>query len=198
MADTTILEKLNLLFKFIKDNSFLILIVVLVLIILVDLLYGKNTKRTKLTYRLILFLLVSYFVLIYNKPLLNVIDVYVTNVFKIMYFPSIIEYFTMILVTIIIQLISLKIENKFIKNLNLWIGFIIEILFISNIVAMNNTTVNLLSITTIYENDLLLSIFQLTGIIFVIWLIFNILVLIVSKLLEKRIEMPRLKEEYME
>jgi len=134
----------------------------------------------------------------YYRPLLNILDTYIANIFKTTYFPSITEYFTMILITIIIQIISVKRCGSILKNINLWIGIIIEILFIVNIIAMNNITVDLNSITSIYENDLLLSIFQITSIIFMIWIIINLLIFIVSMFLNKDIELPKRNKDYYE
>lgn len=196
MVDNTILSKLNIIFDFMKENSLVFLTLLLIVVIVMDLLYGKNKKETKILYGIIIILMLMYTLFGYYKPLFNIVDVYITNIFKITYFPSIIEYFTMILITIIIQLISVKKCSKVLKNINIWVGIIIEVLFITNIIAMNNITVDLNTLTSVYENELLLSIFQLTSIIFMIWLIINILTFIVSIYLSERIDMPKLNNDY--
>lgn len=196
MVDTGIFDKINLIYQFMKDNSLIFLVLLLIIAIILDLLYGKNKKDTKILYGFIIALLLIYTMFSYYKPLLNIVDVYITNMFRLAYFPSIIEYFSMILITILIQIISVKKCKKVQKNINIWVGILIEILFITNVIAMNNITVDLNSIISIYENDLLLSIFQLTGVIFMIWLIINLLTFIVSLYLTDRIEMPKLNDEY--
>ena len=80
--------------------------------------------------------------------------------------------------------------------MNLWVGIIIEVLFIINVIAMNSIKVDLTTLTSIYENDLLLSIFQVTGIIFILWITINVLVFIINIYLDKRIEMPKLDKYY--
>ena len=180
MVDTTIINKLNLIYKFISDKSIIMMIIILMLFIIMDLMYGKNNKQTKLLYTAILILIFIYGLFTYYKPLLNVLDTYITYLFKITYFPSIIEYMTMIIITIIIQIYSLKKLNKVQRNINFWIGIIIEILFITNIIALNNINIDLNNITSIYENDLLLSIFQLSSIIFMIWIIYNLLTYLIK------------------
>ncbi len=198
MVDTTLINKISLVYKFLSDNSFIGLILLLILVIVMDLMYGKNKKETKILYLVIILLMVGFILLSYYKPFINIVDVYISNVFRLAYFPSIIEYFSMILITVIIEIVSFRKCNKVLKNINLWIGLIIECLFIVNVVAMNGITVDLNTITSIYENDLLLSLFQLTGIIFMLWIIMNLLVYIVSSFLETKIEMPKIREDYYE
>ena len=196
MVDTTIIDKLNLIYKFISDKSIIMMIIILMLFIIMDLMYGKNNKQTKLLYITVLILIFVYGLFTYYKPLLNVLDIYITYLFKITYFPSIIEYMTMIIITIIIQIYSLKKSNKVQRNINFWIGIIIEILFITNIIALNNINIDLNNITSIYENDLLLSIFQLSSIIFMIWIIYNLLTYLIKSFIDSRIKMPKLNDYY--
>ena len=196
MVDTGFFSKLGLIFKFISNNSLVFLITLLLVIIVMDLMYGKNRKETKILYIVIISLTIIYGFIEFYKPIINIFDTYITNLFRLTYFPSIIEYVSMILITILIQIISFKLFSKVHKNINLWVGVIIELLFIVNIVAMKSITVDLSTITKIYENDLLLSIFQLTGIIFMILIIYNIFMLIINVLVSKRIEMPRLNDDY--
>ena len=196
MVEIGFLDKLNIIYEFLKNNSLILLVMLLIITIIMDLLYGNNKKDTKKLYVFIIILLLVYTMFNYYKPLFNIIDVYIENIFKLTYFPSIIDYFTMILITIIIQIISCKKCSKTHKNINLWVGIIIEVLFVINIIAMNGISVNLNTITSIYENDLLLSIFQLSSIIFVIWIIINILTFIVGLYLSDRLDLPKLSNNY--
>ncbi len=196
MADTTLINKIGLVYKFLSDNSLIGLVLLLILVIIMDMMYGKNKKDIKVLYFIVILLMVVFILLSYYKPFINIIDVYISNLFRLAYFPSIIEYFSMILLSIFIQVVSFKKCNKVLKNINLWIGLVIECLFIVNIVAMNGIIVDLNTVTSIYENDLLLSLFQLTGIIFMLWIIMNLIIYIVSSFLEIRIEMPKVREDY--
>lgn len=198
MVDTTILNKLSLIYEFLKDNSLITLILLLLVVIVLDLLYGNNKRDTKILYIVVITLLILFICLMYYKPLMNVFDIYITNIIKITYFPNIIEYTTMILITIILQIISFKKKIGFIKHFNIWIALIIEVLFIINIIALNGINIDLNNVTSIYENDLLLSIFQVTGIIFMLWIIINILTFIVNIYLEDKIEMPKLSKDIYE
>ncbi len=196
MVDMTLLDKFKLIFEFIEKNYFIGLVILLIGVILFDLIYGNNKRQTKILYILTIILILIYTIFSYYKPLFNIIDVYITNVFKLAYFPSIVDYLTFIIITILIQFISIKKAKPIIKNINIWVGFIIEALFIFNLIALNGVNINLSNVTSIYENNLLLSIFQTTGILFIIWLIFNIIVLIVNKFLENKIDMPKLNDNY--
>ena len=198
MVDTTLLNKLGLIYKFLSDNSLIAMVLLLIAVIIMDLLYGRNKKSTKTLYIVIILLAIVYILMCYYKPFINIIDTYIANIFRLTYFPSIIEYFSMILITILIQIISIKKYSGFTKHMNIWVGIFIEVLFIVNVIAMNNITVNLSSLTSIYENDLLLSIFQTTGIIFMIWIILNLLIFLVSLFLSDGIEMPKLNKDYYE
>ena len=192
MVELGFLDKINLIYEFLKSNSLILLVMLLIIAIIMDLLYGNNKKDTKRLYVFIIILLLVYTMFNYYKPLFNLIDVYIENIFNLAYFPSIVDYFTMLLITIIIQVISCKKCSKVHKNINLWVGIIIEGLFIINVIAMNGLSVDLNTITSIDENDLLLSIFQLSSILFVVWVIINILTFIVGLYLSDRIDIPKL------
>ena len=196
MVDTTILDKLNLIYKFLSNNSLVFLIMILILAIIIDFMYGKNSKNTRTLYIFIIVLILIYGSFIYYKPLFNILDTYITYLFKITYFPSIIEYMSMIIITIILQIYSALKLDKVSKNINIWVGIFIELLFIINVMAMKDYTVNLNSITSIYENDLLLSIFQVSSIVFMVWIIFNLISYLIILFIDSRIEMPKLNSDY--
>ena len=196
MVDTTILNKINLIYSFIKDNSFIFMILLLVLIILIDLIYGNNSKSTKRLYAITIILILLYGTFEYYKPLLNIVDTYITNLVKLAYFPSLIEYFTMILITIFFQIYSIKKYEGVQKNINIWVAIFIEFLFITNVIAMKDITVDLSTITKIYEQDLLLSIFELSSMVFILWIVTNIIINIIKLFLTPRIEIPKLNNEY--
>lgn len=196
MVDTTLLDKLNLIYKFLSDKSIIMLIILLVIVILLDFIYGNNNKQTKIMYIIILSLILIYGLFEYYKPLLNILDTYITYLFKLTYFPSIIDYMSMIFITIFIEIYSIKKLSKVQKNINIWVSFIIEVLFVINVIALKNINIDLNSITSIYENDLLLSIFQVSSIIFMIWIIFNLLTYLIKSFVNSRIEMPKLNDNY--
>lgn len=196
MVDTTILNKINLIYSFIKDNSFIFMILLLVLIILIDLIYGNNSKSTKRLYVITIILILLYGTFEYYKPLLNIVDTYITNLVKLAYFPSLIEYFTMILITIFFQIYSIKKYEGVQKNINIWVAIFIEFLFITNVIAMKNITVDLSTITKIYEQDLLLSIFELSSMVFIVWIVTNLMINIIKLFLTPRVEIPKLNNEY--
>ena len=195
MVDTNFINKLGLIIDFIKDNLLIGLIIILILAIILDLFYGNNKKEIKVMYGIIIFLLLLFIGFIYYKSVFNIFDVYITNMIKITYFPSIIDYISIILITIVVQIFSLKKKNGFVKHFNFWIAIVIEILFVLNVVALNGINIDLSNVTSIYENNLLLSLFQVTGIIFMLWIIINILSFIVSLYLEDKIEMPKLNKD---
>lgn len=196
MVDTTILNKINLIYSFIKDNSFIFMILLLVLIILIDLIYGNNSKSTKRLYVITIILILLYGTFEYYKPLLNIVDTYITNLVKLAYFPSLIEYFTMILITIFFQIYSIKKYEGVQRNINIWVAIFIEFLFITNVIAMKDITVDLSTITKIYEQDLLLSIFELSSMVFIVWIVTNIIINVIKLFLTPRIEIPKLNNEY--
>ena len=196
MVDIAFFDKIGLIFNLLKENVLFALILLLITIIVMDLLYGRNNRNTRKLYIIIICLLFIFIIFNYSKPFINIMDVYVANIFRITYFPSIIEYVTMILITILIQFISCVKKKKIIRQINIWVGLLIEVLFIINLIAMNNITVDLNSLTSIYENDILLSIFQISSIIFMLWVIFNLIVFIISLFLSENLELPKLKKDY--
>lgn len=196
MVDINFVDKLKIIWDFLSGNSLIVLIMMLVLVIIMDLLYGSNNKNTKKLYFIIVMLIVLFGIIIYNKSFLNIMDTYIANIFRITYFPSIIEYVTMILITLIIQFISILKNSGLIKHINIWVGIIIELLFVINLMAMNNINVNLNTLTSIYENNLLLSIFQISSFVFMIWIIFNLIIFIIFLFIDNKIELPKLKKDF--
>ena len=97
MVDTGVFEKINLIYQFMSNNSLIFLVLLLIIAIILDLLYGKNKRETKVLYGFVIALLLIYTLFSYYKPLINIVDIYITNAFKLAYFPSIIEYFSMII-----------------------------------------------------------------------------------------------------
>ena len=61
---------------------------------------------------------------------------------------------------------------------------------------MKDITVDLSTITKIYEQDLLLSIFELSSMVFIVWIVTNIIINIIKLFLTPRIEIPKLNNEY--
>ena len=86
MVNTNFINKLSLIAEFIKDNSLISLILLLILVVILDLFYGNNKKDIKLMYGIIIILLIVFIGIIYYKPLFNIVDIYITNIMKITYF----------------------------------------------------------------------------------------------------------------
>ena len=61
MVDTTIINKFKLIFELLKDNLLFSFVLLLLIFIIMDLCYGKNSKKTKILYGIILSLILIYF-----------------------------------------------------------------------------------------------------------------------------------------
>lgn len=112
-------------------------------------------------------LLITYF-----EEFLKFIDVLNKNIVMLINFPSLLQYTVIIFITLIIMIISIfnKKMNRILSRIN--IGVFIADLFIFFLILdqINKTNIDLSNKINIYSNKNLMVLFEISMIIFVIWL----------------------------
>lgn len=188
MVELSLMERLKLIFNLIFSSPLFLILLLGIAIMLVDsFIISKKNKKTKVLYLIISILSIIILLQNYYNSLFNVFDTIAKNIVTIIYFPSVLEYIIIMLISLIIILVSIfsKKINKKIKFTNLLI-FIIELfLFFLILDQITNNKVDLTNKISIYSNINLMALFELSIIIFAVWMIFLILYKIIYKLNHK-------------
>ena len=188
MVELSLLERLKLIFSLIFSSPLFLILLLGIAIMLVDsFIISKKSKKTKIAYVIISILSIMVLLQNYYSSLFSVFDTIAKNIVTIIYFPSVLEYITILVISLIIILVSLfsKKTNKKIKIMNLLI-FIIELfLFFLILDEISKNKIDLANKISVYSNVNLMALFELSVIIFAIWMIILILYKIIYKLTHK-------------
>ena len=173
----SIVEKFGTIFHYIF-SSFLS-IEMFILSLLLFLILIANLKRNRLFVQMIAIGIYIGFIIgiliSYTTYVSTCIDSFVKEIMNYIYFPSTIVYFfIMIFVTIMIlyTLFSNKL-SKFKKIFNYSFFSILYFFFMSFIALASYDGVDLVKIHILYQNELILSLVQVSNFILLFWLIFT-------------------------
>ena len=188
MVELSLLERLKLIFSLIFSSPLFLILLLGIAIMLVDsFIISKKSKKTKIAYLIISILSITILLQNYYSSLFSVFDTIAKNIVTIIYFPSVLEYITILVISLIIIMVSLlsKKTNKKIKFINLLI-FIIELfLFFLILDEISKNKIDLANKISVYSNVNLMALFELSVIIFAIWMIILILYKIIYRLTHK-------------
>ncbi len=188
MVELSLFERLKLVFNLIFSSPlFLVLLLGIVIMVIDSFVISKKNKKVKIAYLIISLLGIIILLNNYLISLLSVFDTIAKNIVTIIYFPSVLEYIVILLISIIILIVSLisKKTNKKVKFMN-FIVFIIELfLFFLILDQLTNKNIDLTNKISIYSNESLMALFELSVIIFAIWIIGLVLYKIIYKLTHK-------------
>ena len=188
MVELSLLEKIKTLFTLIFSSSLFLILLLGIFIILVDIFYiSKQSKKVKIMYFVVSIVVIGILLLTYFEEFLKFINVLNKSIVMLINFPSLLQYTIIIFITLIIMIISIlsKKINKVISRIN--IGVFIADLFIFFLLLdqINKSNIDLSNKVDIYSNRNLMVLFELSMIIFTIWLlgliIYKICLILISK-----------------
>ena len=174
MVELSLLERLKLLYSLVFSSPlFLVLLFSLVVIFIHTTIISKKNKTIKIIY-----LIVSLSVIIgllhnYYSVVLNILDTIAKNIVTIIYFPSVLEYIVMLIISLgilVISMVSSK-TNKRVKTINLVVFSINSFIFFLILDQISKESIDLSNKISIYSNENLMALFELSIIIFFIWII---------------------------
>lgn len=189
MIQASILEQFTTLFEILKNNTNIINIIVISIIAFVLLIIASRFKNKKITKILCLTVYLGIFgtlMFLYHTEILKLFDYLINNIFLFLFFPNLAVY-TLVLVVInviIIKSTFSKNENKLMKFLNILFFIVFNIIFyliIDNVIKYN---VNVYEQLSIYTNNNLLVLIELSMKLFIVW----VLILAIIKLSASIIE----------
>lgn len=188
MAELSLIEKIKTLFTLIFSSSLFLILLLGIFIVLVDIFYiSKQSKKVKIMYFIVSIVVIGILLLTYFEEFLKFINVLNKSIVMLINFPSLLQYTIIIFITLIIMIISIlsKKINKVISRIN--IGVFIADLFIFFLLLdqINKSNIDLSNKVDIYSNRNLMVLFELSMIIFIVWLlgliIYKICLILISK-----------------
>lgn len=173
MVELSLIEKIKTLFTLIFSSSLFLILLLGIFIILVDVFYiSKQSRKVKIMYLIVSVIVMVILLITYFEEFLKFIDVLNKNIVMLINFPSLLQYTVIIFITLIIMIISIfnKKINRILSRIN--IGVFIADLFIFFLILdqISKTNIDLSNKINIYSNKNLMVLFEISMIIFVIWL----------------------------
>lgn len=185
MTQTTILDKLQIIFEVSKSSKLFIgVIIFIILLALVALTTTrKNAKRGKFIYGLAYATVLVAILVLYHDSLGKMFDYMMNNFFIVLYFPNIAVYLAAIIIANIILLVSVfgfK-TPKLVKTINVIVYAIIHYLLalVLNVITKND--LDIFSQISIYGNAEAQAIIEFSSAIFMVWMAFLILYKMIRK-----------------
>ena len=185
MSPLSLMTKLQTVFDLItsRNLNLMILAVVVVLTIIFITTNGSNRKQSRKAY-ILLYLAAFIFIAVqYGSSFMTLVDYAINEVFITYYFPNIVIYLIMLIITNVVlfkTIFSDKVDFK-LKVINSTAFAIIMYLFILAISSINNLNLDVFNITELYSSNQVRSLLELSMFIFVFWMV----VLIVYHLIRK-------------
>ena len=179
MSPLSLITKLQTVFNVITSSNLYLMI--LALIVFLTLIFittnGSNRKQSRRAYILIYLAGFIFLAVQYGNSFLTLLDYAINEVFITYYFPNIVIYILMLLITNIIlwkTIFNDKIEKK-LKIINSTAFALIVYLFILAIATINKLNLDVFNITELYSSNDVRSIMELSTLIFTFWIVILII-----------------------
>ena len=175
MNDFSLIEKINILMELISSSSLFLFFSMIGIFLLIFLIICiiKNKKINKWIF-ISVFSFIGFIAFInYNSIIIKILDTIIDSAFKILYFPSLPIYATILIIsnsTLFISLINKK-TTKTRKIINLIFSSILDILFVFVISVVSMYDINIYEEINLYTNSTLLVLLELSTGIFTSWIL---------------------------
>ena len=185
MSPLSLITKLQTVFDVITSSNLYLMI--LALVVFLTLIFittnGSNRKQSRRAYILIYLAGFIFIAVQYGSSFLTLLDYAINEVFITYYFPNIVVYILMLIITNIVlwkTIFNDKIDKK-LKIINSTAFALITYLFILAISTISRLNLNVFNITELYSSNDVRSILELSTLIFTFWII----VLVIYHLIRK-------------
>lgn len=207
MVELSLIEKIKTVISLIFSSSLFLILLLGIIVIIIDLTYiSKKSKKVKILYTFITLAILIILSISYLEELLNIINIINKNIVTLINFPSLLQYITITIISIVIMLLSIlnKKTNNIIKRIN--IGVIISDIFIFFLILdqISKNNIDISSKIDIYSQKNLMVLFEVSIFIFIIWIIgliiYKICIALINKdnnpiIKEEEIELPKRRED---
>lgn len=195
MAEISFIDRIIKIFEMITSSSFFVSLFIIVVLTIVILVINSKVQSkvpkylAAITYTLIM----AYILIKYGNYVFTLNDSLVEKVFKTMYFPNLITYACMLLITIFIIIVTfIKKYSNIIKIGNITCFSLIWFFFVLILDFVKSNSIDIYDTKEVYSNEALMILLQASMNIFFIWMGILLIDLIVKKILES---LEKRKEE---
>lgn len=186
MAEYSFWERITTIFDMVISSTFFISLLIIIILTIVILVINSKVKSKIPKYLSALaYALIMIFVIIkYGNYVLSINDSFVEKFFSAMYFPNLITYLCMLMITIFILISTFISKNySFIAKVGNVASFgLMWLLFILILDVVKNNGIDVYDITSIYSDSTLMILLQASTAIFFIWMGLLLMDLIVRKI----------------
>ncbi len=197
MAELSILEMIKYTIKAFLDSKVIVLLVLEALILLVSFVFSKvmNKKVVHVTSIFASLTILGFYITNYVGTIKVFIDNISTQIVELIYFPSTLEFFIVMSLSILIMLVTLllKKSSTLLKVINTSVPITISFLFLC-IIEYINTNEVAFDEFSVFTNPVLMSLYELAMGVFISWIIV-LLVIKVDKVIIHQVTLPKLKEK---
>ena len=186
MQDVSVGTKIKTIFDLIGSQSFFMTLFVILVatIVMIIINYRIQSKAPRIIAVILYIGMVILVLLRYGNYIVSLNDSLVEKVFKAAYFPNIVVYTCMLIISVILLLITF-IDKKFsnvTKISNTACFSIIWFLFVLVLDTVKRAGINFYEVTEVYNNSTVMILLQTSMFIFIFWLFIFLMDFIVRKL----------------
>lgn len=189
MVEMSFGERFSSLIRIVLASPFFLAFLAVAILTVIILIINVKSKNTvvKILAALCYSILTALIFIKYGNSVITLSDTLVSKVFNAIYFPNLITYICMIIITVLLFIKTMldKRNSKFIKYISIIALVIIVFLFVLMLDTFASVGVDFSDKTAIYTNESLLVLIQSTTGIFTLWCVFLVIDFIVS-LIENR------------
>ena len=197
MNKISLIEKLGILWKVSISSYWFPILFILLLGLGIVLLQTnpRNQKRNKYIYLVFTLIIALLIIIVYYPSLSKFFDYFMNHVFIAILFPNPALYFCMIIITNIIVWISLfhYKTSTIVKRVNVVIYVIMSYLLALILKVVDITNIDVFQESSLFANKKATALIELSGTIFVLWILFLILYRIILVYIRKEFT-PRKKK----
>ncbi len=179
MEQISFLERIGKIFGLITSSAFFIsLFVIVILTVALVIINSKVKIKLPKLFAGIGYLIVIVFIIVkYGMALYNMQDTFTDKVFSSFYFPNLITYISIVLISIFVMVLNILNREKTLvfRTIGIISFGIIIMLFIISLDTVIKNEIDIYSAKSIYENTDLMVTIQTSTAIFFIWMIIELI-----------------------
>lgn len=197
MPELSILEILKNTFNTLIESKVLVLFILEIAILLVSLIFSRlmNKRVVRITSITASIIILLFYIVNYIDTLIIFINNVSTKLVELIYFPTTLEFVSIMIISFIIMTFTLlnKKSGIIIKIINTTLPIGISFLFLGIIEYINKYNIAFDEFS-VFTNPVLMSLYELAMSMFVVWII-GLIIYAVDMLVINRVTLPKKKTE---
>lgn len=186
MNEYSFLDRVSTILDMITSSGFFVALFITICLTIIILVIDSKVRKKWIKYGLgfVYFGIMIYVVYRYGNYALSLNDSFVERVFTAMYFPNLVTYISMMIITVFVMISAFinKKTTSFSKILYLVFFGIIWFLFVLVLDTVKSNNIDIYDKVSIYSDESLMILLQASMYVFFIWIAVIVINYIVSKL----------------